>query len=303
MAPLLKPIVPPHVFSLLGEGVTYASVRRQPTRGFAQWRHFPYPANTLGAGPAGTPLFSPPALSAAVETARRFSQGRLARASVLFPDSWARMLPIEFDSVPQENEAALQMVTWKVKKLLPGITGDLAVVFREMPPAGEQKRLLVAAAPVDTLRSIEQSFQNLGVRVGALLPASLALFEGLAPFLSGRAQGDYGLIHRSPGSLVFFIVRQEEPIFFRQRPAEEGDGSHEQELRLSLSYYAEKLAGTGLAAIYLHDAEPAEVFASDTLPVAPQRLSAALLAADESFDERVASRPELLPAFAAVCGR
>ena len=74
-------------------------------------------------------------------------------------------------------------------------------------------------------------------------------------------------------------------------------------MRLSLSYYAEKLAGPGLSAVYLHDAEPAEEFAADSLPVAPQRLSAGLLSADESFDERVASRPELLPAFAAVCGR
>ncbi|HYR46138.1 MAG TPA: hypothetical protein VER78_03965 [Thermoanaerobaculia bacterium] len=301
--PFFKPVVPPHVFSLLSEGMTYASVRRQPQRGFAQWRHFPYPGNTLGAGPSGTPLFSPQTLSSAVETARRLSQGRLSRASVLFPDSWARMLAIEFDSLPQDAAAARQMVSWKVKKLLPGITGELAVVFREMPPVGEQKRLLVAAAPMDTMRSIEQSFDGLGVRVGALLPASLALFEGLAPLLSARARGDYGLIHRSPGSLVFFIVRQDAPLFFRQRPSEEGQSSHEQELRLSLTYYAEKLAGPGLSAVYLHDAEPAEEFAADSLPVAPQRLSAGLLAADESFDDRVASRPELLPAFAAVCGR
>ena len=195
------------------------------------------------------------------------------------------------------------MVLWKVKKLLPGITADLAIVYREMSPMAEQKRLLVAAAPVDTLRSIEQSFDALGVRVGALLPASLALFEGLAPVLSARSEGDYGLIHKSPGSLVFIIARQSEPVFFRQRPSDEGEDSHEQELRLSLSYYAEKLGGPGVSAIYVHDAEPAEQFAADSLPVAPVPLSGNLFDADASFDERIASRPELMPAFAAVYGR
>ena len=302
--PFLKPVVPPHVFCLLSEGVTYASVRRSAPVGFAQWRHFPYPPNTLGAGAAGTPLYSSEALAGAVETSRRFAQGHLSRASVLFPDSWARMLPIDFDTLPGEDEAAREMVLWKVKKLLPGITSDLAVAYREMPPAGEQKRLLVAAAPADTLHSIEQAFDGLGVRVGALLPSSLALFEGLAPVLAASAAGDYGLIHRSPGSLVFIVARQDTPIFFRQRPSEEEEGdSHDQELRLSLSYYAEKLQGPGLSAIYLHEAEPGANFAPDSLPVAPRRLSGSLFEADPSFDERIASRPELMAGFAAVYGR
>lgn len=306
--PFLPPVVPGHVFSLLAEGVTWVNVRPDPP-GFVDSRHFVYPASTVGAGPSGTPLYSRDAIVAAVDTARRLSGGRLSRASVVFPDSWARILTIDFDALPQSEDSVREMVVWKLKKLLPGITEELAVVFEEMPRAAEggEIRLLVAAAPSETLRSVEQSFESAGVRVGALAPASLMLFEGLSPVLGELAGGDYGLIHRSPGSLVFVIARDGRPVFFRQRPEEEGeeaDEDQDQEVRLSLSYYLEKLHGTGLTAVYVHDAAPGRELASaSALPVKPTTLSGALFAADRGFDERIAARPELLPAFAAVYGK
>ena len=306
--PFLPPVVPSHVFCLLADGVTWASVRREPVPGFADSRHFDYPANTVGSGPTGTPLYSRDALVDAVEVARKVSGGRLTRASVVFPDSWARILPIDFDTLPESEEAVRDMVLWKLKKLLPGISEDLAVVFEQMPKAGEggELRLLVAAAPQEMLRSIEQSFEALGVRVGMLAPASLVLFEGLSPLLGPLAGGDYGLLHRSPGSLVFVIARDGNPVFFRQRPEEEGEEGEdqEQEVRLSLSYYFEKLHGGALSAVYVHDAAPGrELVSASALPVKPTRLSGSLFSADRGFDERLLARPELLSAFAAVHGK
>ncbi|HEY3173329.1 MAG TPA: hypothetical protein VGK86_12215 [Thermoanaerobaculia bacterium] len=306
--PLLPPVVPSHVFCLLADGVTWANVRREPVPGFVDSRHFVYPPNTLGAGPSGTPLYSRDAIAGAVEVARKLSAGRLSRASVVFPDSWARILPIDFDTLPESEDAVRDMVLWKLKKLLPGISEDLSVVFDQMPKAGEggELRLLVAAAPAEMLRSIEQSFESLGIRVGALAPSSLALFEGLSPVLGTLAGGDYGLLHRSPGSLVFVIARDGSPVFFRQRPEEEGEEGEDQdqEVRLSLSYYFEKLHGGGLSAVYVHDAAPGRELASrSALPVQPTRLSGALFSAERGFDERVAARPELLSAFAAVHGK
>ena len=301
--PFLKPVVPPHVFCLMADGVTYAFVNRKQPAGISFSQHFPYPPNTLGTGASGTPLFSAAGLAPAVDAARRFSQGRLSRASVVFPDSWARILPIELDSIPGSADAIREMVLWKLKKLLPGVTAELDIISVEMTPAGEQKRLLVAAAPAEMLRSIEASFEERGVRVGALAPASLVLFEGLAPALSSRAPGaDYALIHRSSGSIVFIVARGETLLLFRQRPSEEEEG-HEQELRLSLSYYAEKLNGQGLGAIYVHDEAPTEAFHPERLPVPPQKIVGRLFEADPTFDERITSRPELLPGFAAVYGR
>jgi hypothetical protein len=305
--PLLPPVVPPHVFCLLAESVTWANVRREPTPGFVESRSFPYPPNSLGAGPSGTPLFSRESLADAVDVARKLSGGRLSKASVVFPDSWARILPIDFDTLPESREAIRDMVLWKLKKLLPGISEELSVVFEEMPRVGDgERRLLVAAAPAESMKSIEQSFESLGVRVGALSPASLTLFTGLSPTLGPLAAGDYGLIHRSPGSFVFVIARDGSPVFFRQRPEEEidPDQDQDQEVRLSLSYYLEKLRGSGLSAVYVHDAVAhGQLASASALPVKPVPISGKLFSADAGFDERVSARPELLPAFAAVYGR
>ncbi len=303
--PFLRPVVPPHVFCLMADGVTYARVRREEPVGFAEARAFSYPAGAVGSGLSGTPLFTREALSEAVTAARRLSEGRLSRACVVFPDTWARILPIEFDSLPDSEGGAREMVLWKLKKLLPGVTSELSVAFRDMPSAGGGgKRLLVAAAPAESLLSIEQAFESLGVRVGVLSPASLVLFEGLSPALSRLAGGDYALVYRTSGSFSLLIARDGAPVFFRQRPTEQEPADHAQELRLSLSYYSEKLQGPGLAAVYVYDELGGKDFAeAASFPVPPVALSGQILGADAGFDERIAARPELLSGFAAVWGR
>jgi hypothetical protein len=301
--PFLRPVVPPHVFSLLPGGVTYVNVRRDPPRGFVHARHFAYPAGTVGASAAGTPLYTRESIAEAVEAGRRLSGGRLTRASVVFPDSWARILAIDFETLPESEDAAQEMIRWKIRKLLPGITAELEVVSREMTSVGEGRRLLVAATPAETLRSVEQSFEAAGVRVGMLAPASLVLFEGLSGALGARAGGDYALVHLAPDAFVVVLARDGVPIFFRQRPVEENADEREQEVRLSLSYYTEKLNGAGLKAVWTHDSAGAGELPASAFPIAATPLSSPLFDADRAFDERVAARPELLPAFAAVYGR
>lgn len=304
--PFLKPVVPPHVFCLLPEGVTYARVRRDDPAGFEEARHFRYPGGAPSAGTGGAPLVTREAIAEAVKAARALSGGRLARASVVFPDAWARILPVELDAIPDSSDAGREMVLWKLKKLLPGHPTDLAITWEPMPALTDEKRVLVAATPREAIDAIERAFEETGVKVGYLAPASLALFEGLASLLSDTASGDYALLHRSSGALSFFIARGVEPIFFRQRPPEvhaDDADVHEREARLSLSYYAERLKGSGISAVYVHDELPGrELEKTTAFPVAPVALSGRLFSADGAFDERVAARPELLAGFAAVYG-
>ena len=304
--PFLKPVVPPHVFCLLPEGVTYACVRRDDPAGFEEARHFRYPGGAPSAGTGGAPLVTREAIAEAVKAARALSGGRLARASVVFPDAWARILPVELDAIPDSSDAGREMVLWKLKKLLPGHPTDLAITWEPMPALTDEKRVLVAATPREAIDAIERAFEETGVKVGYLAPASLALFEGLASLLSDTASGDYALLHRSSGALSFFIARGVEPIFFRQRPPEvhaDDADVHEREARLSLSYYAERLKGSGISAVYVHDELPGrELEKTTAFPVAPVALSGRLFSADGAFDERVAARPELLAGFAAVYG-
>jgi hypothetical protein len=300
--PFVSAVVPPHVFCLLEDGVTYARVRRDSPPGFEEARHFRYPSGALHAAPGGAQLVTREALAEAVKAARALSGGRLGRASVVYPDAWARILTLDFETLPPEGDAGRDMILWKLKKLLPGSPAELDVVWQAMPVVSEEKRVLVAATPREAIGSIERAFEDLGVRVGYLAPASLALFEGLASKLSSEAAGDYALLHRSRGTLAFFIARGEAPIFFRQRPPED-DEDQDREARLSLSYYAEKLQGPGLKAVYVHDELPGrDLERVGAFPVSVMPISGGLFEASADFDERVASRPELLAGFAAVYG-
>jgi hypothetical protein len=301
--PFVGPVVPPHVFCLLEEGVTYARIRREPVPGFEEARHFRYPGQSLAKGAGNAPLPTREALAEAVKAARALSGGRLHRASVLFPDAWARVLAVELEAPVSADDAGSQMLLWKLKKLLPQTSGEMALLYRTMPALDGENRVLVAAIPRETIDAIEASFEALGVKVGYLAPASLALFEGLAPTLAASAGGDYALLHRSSGGLTFLIGRADKPLFFRQRPPEE-DEDHDREARLSLSYYAERLKGQGLAAVFVHD-ERAEgrLEALSAFPVTPVRVTGRLFSADANFDERLAARPELLAGFAAVYGQ
>jgi Tfp pilus assembly PilM family ATPase len=299
--PFLKSAVAPHVFCLLPDGVTYARVRAEEPAGFEEARHFRYPAGSTATG-AGIPTRE--AIAEAVKAARALAGGRLSRASVVFPDAWAKILPVELESMPDRTDAGREMVLWKLKKLLPGHPTDLAVVYEPMPELADEKRVLVAAMPRETVEAIERAFEESGVRIGYLAPASLALFEGFAATLSAAASGDFALLHRSSGALSFFIARGTAPIFYRQRPPEtDEDQDHDREARLSLSYYAEKLNGPGLSAVYVHDELPdRNLEKMSAFPAAAIPLSGSLFGADRAFDQRVTARPELLAGFAAVWG-
>jgi len=301
--PFLKPVVPPHVFCLVDEGVTYARVRDEAPEGFVEARHFKYPSGSLAGPSGGAPLVTREAVAEAVKAARALSGGRLSRASVVYPDAWARIVPVELETMPADAESGVEMVVWKLRKLLPVLPADVALVYAPMPVLGDEKRVLAAATSRAAIEAIEHSFEDLGVRIGYLAPSSLALFEGLAPALSAAAGGDWALLHRSGGALAFFIARGAEPIFFRQRPPGD-DEDHDQEARLSLSYYAERLKGPGVRAVFVHDERGDGRLASvSVFPVAPVAVSGRLFDADPGFDEKVRARPELLAGYAAARGR
>ena len=80
--PFLSPVVPPHVFCLLPEGVTYARVRFDEPGGFEEARHFRYPGGLVN-GPGGAPILVREAVAEAVKAARALSGGRPSRASVI----------------------------------------------------------------------------------------------------------------------------------------------------------------------------------------------------------------------------
>jgi hypothetical protein len=295
------PVVPPDAFALTDAGTTYVRVSREARPGVELLRHFDHAPGSFTLGSIGTPVFAPDAFAPIVEAARRAGNGRLRRAGVTFPDAWARTMTLDFDLLPSGRKERAEMVHWKIKKLLPGKVDELEVAFAEIPKAGEGARLLVSAAPRETLRSIESGFAAAGVRVGRLEPATLALFNGLDRRLAAAARGDYLFLHRSRGATSLLIARSGRPLFYRQKSTSHDPVDDVQEIRLSLSYYAESFGEAAPPALFVLDEAALGAAAYPDLdPLPATAVSAEILDVDPSVALHARAHPESLAAAASA---
>jgi len=295
------PVVPPDAFALTDAGTTFVRASRGPRPGVEILRHFDHAPGSFALGTAGTPVFAAGAFGPIVEAARRAGSGGLRRAGVTFPDAWARTMTLDFDLLPAGRKERTEMVHWKIKKLLPGKVDELEVAFAEIPKAGEGVRLLVSAAPRETLRSLETAFAAVGVRVGRLEPATLALFNGLDRRLGAAARGDYLFLHRSRGATSLLIARSGRPLFYRQKSTAHDPVDDLQEIRLSLSYYAESFGEAAPPALFILDeGSPGGADYPDLEALQATTVSAELLDVDSSVGLHARAHPEALAAAASV---
>ena len=295
-------VLPPDAFALSDAGATFLRVSRHERPAIEVLRHFDFPAGSWTLGALGAPVFGNDAFSPVVEAARRAIRGGVRRACVTIPDAWARTMTLDFDVLPTGKRERGDMVTWKVKKLLPGRVEDLEIAFSEIPKAGEGIRLLVSAAPRDTIRSIESAFAASGIRVGLLSSSTLAFFNGFDGRLTRSAGGDYLLLHRSGKTSSLLIARNGHPLFYRQKSASEEAADDVQELKLSLSHYMETLDGAQEPALFLWDeSRSGETNGEEAIDSFRfRRVSAALLLADSSLDLHATAHPEVLSAAAST---
>ena len=297
---LFAPVVPPDAFALSDEGATYLRVARQERPGIEILRHFDYPAGSWTVGVLGAPVFGNDAFRPVVESARRAVRGGVRRACVTIPDAWARTLTLDFDVLPSGKRERTEMVAWKIKKLLPGRVDDLEVTFSEIPKTGEGVRLLVSASPRDTIRSIESAFSAVGIRVGLLCTSTLAFFNGFDERLTKAAGGDYLLLHRSGKTSSLLVSRHGHPLFYRQKSSQEEGTADLQEVRLSLSHYAEVLGTEQAPAFYVWDAPGGSRELESLDALSPRPVNALLLLADPSLDLHTSAHPEALAAAGAA---
>jgi len=298
---LFGPVVPPEAVALTDTGATFVRVSRGERPGVETLRYFDHAPGSFTLGAFGTPVFADDAFAPIVEAGRRAGSGGLRRAGVTFPDSWARTMTLDFDVLPPGRKERAEMVHWKIKKLLPGRVDELEVAFAEIPKATGGVRLLVSASPRETLRSIETAFASAGVRVGRLEPATLALFNGLDRRLGQAARGDYLFLHRSRGATSLLIARSGQPLFYRQKSTTVDPVDDVQEIRLSLSYYAESFGESAPPPVLVLDESSPEADAYPALePLAATAVSADLLGVDASVALHARAHPEALAAAAAA---
>jgi type IV pilus assembly protein PilM len=107
------------------------------------------------------------------------ANSRSREVTLIVPDAAARVLLLEFDSLPAKAIEALPVVRFRLKKMLPFEAEDAAVSYQIMSTTKSLMRVLAVAMPREVLAEYEAVVREAGFEPGAILPSTLAALAGL----------------------------------------------------------------------------------------------------------------------------
>jgi type IV pilus assembly protein PilM len=106
--------------------------------------------------------------------------GRTHDVIAIVPDAAVRVMLVEFDSLPSDQEEALGVVRFRLKKSLPFDIDKAKVSFHAQKVGGEVK-VVAAVALASVMDEYEAVFRDAGFNPGVVVPSTLAAL--------GAAQG------------------------------------------------------------------------------------------------------------------
>jgi type IV pilus assembly protein PilM len=125
------------------------------------------------------------AVRAGIEAALGSVAGRSKDVIAIVPDAAVRVMLVEFDTLPSDQEEALGVVRFRLKKSLP-FDVDKAKVSYHAKKVNDEVRVVAAVAMASVLESYETAFRDAGFDPGVVLPSTLAALgaaEGKRPTL------------------------------------------------------------------------------------------------------------------------
>ncbi len=122
--------------------------------------------------------------------------------TVVVPDAAVRVLLLDFDALPSKPAEALQVVRFRLKKLLPFDVDHALVSFQIMSTERSLLRVLAVAVPQEVLTEYEAAITEAGMQPGVVLPSTLAALAGLSPTTPNAL-----VLNASPAAMTTAIVR------------------------------------------------------------------------------------------------
>jgi type IV pilus assembly protein PilM len=134
----------------------------------------PLPSGSVQPGWKSANLPDPAAISAALERALNEAGARDRNLTVVIPDASARVLLLDFDTLPPKTQDALPIMRFRLRKLLPFEAEHAAVSYQVMARTNEQLRVMVVAMPASILEEYESVVRAARFEPGVVLPSTLA---------------------------------------------------------------------------------------------------------------------------------
>ena len=108
-----------------------------------------------------------------IESALGGVAGRTHDVIAIVPDATVRVMLVEFDTLPSDQEEALGVVRFRLKKSLP-FDVDKAKVSYHAQKINDEVRVVAAVALGSVIEDYEAAFQEAGFNPGVVLPSTLA---------------------------------------------------------------------------------------------------------------------------------
>ena len=163
------------------------------------------------------------AVVAALETALSATNARDREVTVVVPDAAARVLLLDFDTLPARRQEAMPVVKFRLRKMVPFDVETAAVSYQVMAQKTGQMSVLVTVMPGEVLAEYEGALREAGYEPGAVLPSTLAVAAGLsagetalvvnhnqASVTTAVTNGDEMLLHRTMDLPADGQAREEE---------------------------------------------------------------------------------------------
>lgn len=188
------------------------------------------------------------AVVAALKRALDSVEGRDRRLTLVVPDAAARILLLDFDTLPSKLSEALPVVRFRLRKMVPFEVDDAAISYQIVRQTDEEARVMVTAMPHAVLVEYEEAVRLAGYEPGVVLPSTLASLAGLT-----RTEPTL-LINLNGASVTTAITRGEELLLHRSIELPSEPVLRDEELRhavsVSIAYFEDTLSSIPDAVFY-----------------------------------------------------
>ena len=269
----------------------------------------PLPAQAVTPAVNAKNVQDPPAAGQALKRVLDGLPRRPTRIALVVPDSVAKVSLVRFEQVPARARDLDELIRWQVRKAAPFRIEDAQVSYTPgvaTPEGGRE--FIVALMRRDIVEEYEQLCMGAGAHAGIVDLASFNLINAVVAGRSDAAGADWLLVNVTADYSTIAIVRGDDLIFFRNRPAE-GDGNLADLVHQTTMYYEDRLNGSGFGRVILAGLASHPSLEGD--PGSVQRdLEERLGTRVESIDprpaaaltDRIGATPDLLDRLAAPVG-
>ncbi len=276
------------------------------------------PEHAVGASIFKPNMGSPADLTRQARELFERSGTKAGKVSLILPDNLAKVSIVTLPERPPTRKALREMLRFKLRRSVPFRLEDATISSVALPGPGPELNLLVAVMLRSVVDQYEAAFEAAGATPGLVDLCTPSLFNLARPAIAKAAASgsDAALLNCTRNYFTLMIMQAERVVFFRCKTyagGEEDDASGRlavmaRELTSSLSYYTDKLGGSGVGTVFVRAVAPG---LDEVVPVL-ERLGIASIRpidAAEGLDPSLGRRFEplvgqrLAPALGAVSGR